>query len=198
MKWQAWATASKVVTGVFDGADVGYDWLNVEEKVQIVSSPVSNNKVIEASSLDTFNQNLKKGDNLWGLKAPTWNLPKVTSDYYMLSLATLIDKDKYAKYLIKRTNSLTDQFARYTDMAVGGELRHAKGKINNGIFLKEDIPRPLLEALYGHVISGSRNSAWEGWYHFRQRYGTLAIRWAKDVFSLKGWGSGYGGARWAN
>ena len=80
MKWQAWATDSKVVTGVFDGADVGYDWLNVQEKVQIVSSPVSNNKVIEASSLDTSLQYLKKGDNLWGLKAPTWNLPKVTSD----------------------------------------------------------------------------------------------------------------------
>ena len=172
--------------------------VSVEENYKVIPTATPLPKANDSWQLNTDAKFVKKGHNLWGLRSPQWQIYKHAADYYMLSLATLIDKDKYDKYLIKRTNSLTDQFTRYTDMAVGGELRHARGKIDNGTFLKDDIPRPLLEALYGHVITGSRNSAWEGWYHFRQRYGTLAIRWAKDVFSLQGWGSGYGGARWAN
>tara|TARA_R110002020_G_scaffold159439_6_gene343255 strand:+ start:2971 stop:3816 length:846 start_codon:yes stop_codon:yes gene_type:complete len=172
--------------------------VTVEENYKVVPSAKPLPKDNSVSNLDTNLKFIKKGENLWGLRNTSWQLWKQAADYYLLSLATLIDKEKYDKYLIRRTNSLTDQFARYTDMAVGGELRHSRQRIESGTFSEMDIPRPLLEALFGHVITGSRNSAWEGWYHFRQRYGTLAIRWAKDVFSLKGWGSGYGGMRWAN
>ena len=198
MKWQAWASDSKVVTGAFDGADVGYDWLKVEEKMQIVSSPSSNKAVIQTSSLDTATQYVKKGDNLWGLKAPTWNLPKVTSDYYMLSLASFMDEKKYTPYLQNRTDMLADQFTRYTDMAVGGELRHTKVKIEGGQINADEVPRQVLQALNNTTLQGSRNSAWEGWYHFRQRFGTLALVWAVETFSISGWGGGYGGTKWAN
>lgn len=198
MKWQAWATDAKIVTGAFDGADVGYSWLKVEENVTIDSTPKSVHHSEYIFPVDNNPQYIKKGDNLWGLKAPTWNLSKVTSDYYMLSLATFMDEEKYTPYLQSRTDMLVDQFTRYTDMAVGGELRHAKAKIESGQINADDIPVQVLQALSNTTLQGSRNSAWEGWYHFRQRFGTLALVWAVETFSVSGWGGGYGGKRWAN
>ena len=141
---------------------------------------------------------VKKGNNLWGLKDPTWNLNVVACDYYILLLANIFNSKKYAPYLEHRANLLVDQFSRYTDMAVGGELRHAKAKTSVYPEWKDNVPLPLLTALWDTTLGGSRNSAWEGWYHFRKRHGTLALIWAVATFGLKGWGGGYGGKRWKN
>ena len=131
--------------------------VTVEENYKVVPSAKPLPKENTVKELDLSLKFVKKGENLWGLRGTSWQLWKQAADYYLLSLATLIDKEKYDKYLIRRTNSLTDQFARYTDMAVGGELRHAKGRIENGTFSETDIPRPLLQAFFSHVITGSRN-----------------------------------------
>lgn len=53
-------------------------------------------------------------------------------------------------------------------MAVGGELRHAKAKTSVYPEWKDNVPLPLLQALWDTTLGGSRNSAWEGWYHFRK------------------------------
>lgn len=178
--------------------------MEVEENYQTVHIPKP--KIIIGHNVDDLELErkfTKTGENLWGLRNPTWNISKLICDYYLLTLASILDKDKYTKYLDRKTVVLADQFTRYTDMAVGGELRHAKAKTDSGTWTWDQLPRPIVQALYDYTINGggagiSRNGAWEGWYHFRQRYGTIALKWAIDVFSLEGWGNGYGGTRWAN
>jgi len=134
---------------------------------------------------------IKTGDNQWGLKGMEWSLAKESADYYLLTLGTIIDPKKYEPYLTAKTKIILDQFCRYTDMAVGGELRHAKNTTN--------LARPLQIALKDETIRGSRNSAWEGWYWFRQRYGTLALKWAVSCFNTpKRYNGGYGGLPWGN
>ena len=132
---------------------------------------------------------VKDGMNKWGLRARTWNLPKAAADYYLLQLAVMIDSKRYKPYLDKHTFILVDQFTRYTDMAIGGEIRHVQDKM--------DITPRLREAIGNGTIYGSRNSAWEGWYWFRQQYGTLALRWLVNVYNEDWrWKPGYGGEAW--
>lgn len=198
--WTAWEEWLKgKASNVHKAIETDHDYVNVVEitEVYITSAlkPLKKKKNISGlpKPLNHQTKFIKKGKNLWGLKDTTWNLSVVASDYYILLLANIFDPEKYTPYLEHRSNTIVDQFTRYTDMAVGGELRHA-----HKIGAKDSIPLPLMEALYDDTLNGSRNSAWEGWYHFRHRYGILALVWAVGTFGLKGWGGGYGGKRWMN
>ena len=159
----------------------GINWDNFEEHITIdPTASVDSNKTTTV---------IKSGENKWGLKAPNWNLSKAATDYYLLQLAVLIDEDKFRPYLDKHTGILVDQFARYTDMAIGGEVRHVADK--TALFKR------LREAIENDVLYGSRNSAWEGWYWFGQQYGTLALRWLVDTYNDSfRWKAGYGGEAW--
>jgi hypothetical protein len=96
--------------------------------------------------------------------------------------------------LSAQVDRLVDQFSRYSDMVVGGELRYSKRFCKMG-----DLPKPIGFAIWrtGRLPRGSRHVAWDGWRFLRQRYGTLAIRWAMDSFRADGWHGGYGGEAWA-
>lgn len=160
--------------------------ITLTESVTQVAAP----KSYENVSVEGNQKVVKTGQNLWGLRAKNWNLKKAAGDYYILHLAALVDEDKFQPYLNRHTDILMDQFIRYTDMAIGGEFRHCR--VRNGL------PKRLKESLQDNTVQGSRNSAWEGWFWFRQRYGTVALKWIRDAFNDKQgrWGSGYGGTSW--
>ena len=161
------------------------DWVKISEDVTVVDTNTyadtdinSNQKVL-----------VKSAENVWGLNSNTWKLSKMAADYYLLHLATLYDSDRFMPYLSRTTDTLIDQFARYTDMAVGGELRHSKST--------KGFAKPLREALRDGTVQGGRTSAWIGWYWFRSRYGVLGLKWAVEAFNDPDkWPSGYGGLRW--
>ena len=134
---------------------------------------------------------IKSGHNKWGLNSRDWNLRKAACDYYLLLLATLYDEDKYSDYSKYMTDRLVTQFTRYTDMAIGGEIRHMTHRTH--------LPTRLRHALADGTLANGRNSAWEGWYWLRKRYGTVALRWIVKAYN-EGfrWKSGYGGEPWGN
>ena len=175
-----------------------YQSKNITSYYQSLSGQSPNDVVVNGQSQEytsistnTSKKLIKTGENQWGLRSMEWDLAKEAADYYLLTLGTIIDPKKYEPYLTAKTEIIVDQFHRYTDMAVGGELRHARNTTN--------LARPLRIALKDQTISGSRNSAWEGWYWFRQRYGTLALKWAVACFNTPNrYQSGYGGTAWGN
>jgi hypothetical protein len=130
--------------------------------------------------------------NHWGL-AQDMNLRRTCADFYLLYDLNLEDKDE------GRFQQLMDwiipQFVRYTDMAVGGELRHARYKLKSGA--KSLLPLPLRRALSDGTLPSQRHSAWHNWKFFRNAYGSVALRWAEACFNSFS-GGGYGGPRWAN
>ena len=136
-------------------------------------------------------QVIKSGHNKWGLLSQEWNLKKAAADYYLLQLATVADSIQFQPYLDRVTENLTDQFARYTDMAIGGEIRHMTDR--------NYLPKRLRDALGNGTLQGGRSSSWEGWYWIRKQYGTVALRWLVQAYNATHrWKSGYGGEAWGN
>lgn len=134
--------------------------------------------------------------DLWGIE-PSLKLATECADFYLLLLMSMTDfhRQEEAKDAFEfKLSYLLSQFRRYTDMAVGGELRHGKRMVRK----KLDIPKPLRDALANSSLgTGSRSIAWSEWYYFRKRYGTMALRWAETAFKAFRPG-GYGGPKWAN
>ena len=165
--------------------------------INSVSVQHSNPLTSSASAKPFLNKQTKvrkMGDNPWNLKGNHWSLKKAAANYYMLTLCNLLD-DKFEPFLNRHTDILVDQFSRYTDMVVGGELRHTQHT--------QGMPNKLKQALKDNTLLGpkssSRHGAWEGWYWFRSRYGVLATQWAVDAYNDETkWSKGYGGKPWAN
>jgi hypothetical protein len=126
----------------------------------------------------------------WGL-AKDMNLARTAADFYLLYDLSLEDQDE------GRFQQLMDwilpQFVNYTDMAVGGELRHSKGKLASG----SAVPKPLATALKSGELPMNRHAAWHRWKFFRAKYGTVALAWADRTFRMFK-GGGYGGPKWGN
>ena len=172
---------------------------NIKTLSGIISFPITykttvakaiNAGKVNHTSLDTTKKFDVSRGNLWELNAKHWKLDTVAADYYLLILGSIIDPNKFKRLLEPMSVRVCDQFARYTDMALGGELRHAT--------TVKGLPRRLAEALRDRTIrDDSRHMAWQGWYHFRQRYGKLALEWAVEAFSTKRWNKAYGGGKWA-
>lgn len=125
----------------------------------------------------------------WGLRK-NLDLRKAAADFYLL-YDLYIDEDDEGQFQ-QMFQWLLNQFIAYTDMAVGGELRHAKNRVLNA-----KIPLPLKRAMRDGTIPMSRHDAWKGWRFFRMNYGAKALDWAVQVF-LEFSGGGYGGPRWSN
>jgi hypothetical protein len=124
----------------------------------------------------------------WGLRKG-FNLRKAAADFYLL-YDLYIDEDDDGAFQ-PMFQWLLNQFISYTDMAVGGELRHAKGKVSH-----DYIPVPLKRAMRDGTLPIDRHKAWKGWRFFRMNYGLKALEWAVEVFPRFS-GGGYGGPRWA-
>ena len=89
------------------------------------------------------------------------------------------------------------QFQNYTDMVIGGELRHAYGEWEPKTVLNES--GPLIEALesdHSPMRSCSRSDAWIEWKEFRELHGIESLRWAKDIYGDHI--GTYGGRLWGN
>jgi hypothetical protein len=126
------------------------------------------------------------------------NLTQQAADYYLLAWVQAdmeiigdLAPGKLWPPFAKKLGYLAGQFSRYTDMAVGGELRHARSKVS-----WDNIPKPIQEGLATAKLPSSRKAAWHGWYFMRQQYGTIALRWAMMTFQ-KFKGGGFGGLKWS-
>ena len=121
---------------------------------------------------------------------PELNLTTFAAKFYLLyDLA--IDGQDEGRFK-PCVDFLTDQFSSYTDMAVGGELRHMRGK-----YTPKKYGSPLAQALWKGHIPSSRSEAWAAWMTFRLRHGDVALDWAQTAFNTHA-GGGYGGKKGAN
>ena len=126
------------------------------------------------------------------------NLKQQAADYYLLAWVQAekelfgdVGPDELWPPYAKKLDYLVGQFSRYTDMAVGGELRHSRK-----MAAWNQIPKPIQVALTDGSLPSSRHSAWNGWYHVRQSYGTIALRWAMMSFQAFS-GHSFGGLKWS-
>ena len=128
-----------------------------------------------------------------------WELPTslrlkpLASDFYLLYDLYLDDKDDGR--LDDFVQRWLPVFKNYTDMVIGGELRHneRRGGFYNPITLKEMHDFLKTDGSGRH----NRSTVWIAWNDFRARHGTHALRWAQEVFHAFS-GGGYGGPLWAN
>ena len=128
----------------------------------------------------------------WGIDHDL-GLQATCADFYLQIWLDLMGVEGAEEKLASHVEYLENQFARYTDMVVGGELRHVRRYKKLGA-----LPKPLRQVFKDGLLPASpRPVAWEGWRAVRQRHGTVAIRWAVETFNLDGWGGGYGGPKWA-
>ena len=131
---------------------------------------------------DSLQPEWQNAVRLWGLDT-TLDLTRTAADFYLLYDLNLVDKDDgwFALLLSK----LTSMFAQYTDMIIGGELRHLVRT-----------RQPILREEF--VMSGmSRPIAWIKWRDFRKKYGVAALTMASRAFG-KGTKQSFGGAKWAH
>jgi len=126
---------------------------------------------------------------IWELD-PNLKLRHRAAEFYLMMDLDLdgLDGGKFQKLM----DYLLPQFVAYTDMAVGGELRHSRLKVPSN-----QLPTPLRRAIADSTLPSHRHEAWRGWYRFRRHYGTLALEWAEEVFPHFS-GGGFGGKKWAN
>ncbi len=131
----------------------------------------------------------------WGLPQGL-NLVPLAADFYLLYELSLdgLDEGRFRAWMDENLPI----FKNYTDMVIGGEIRHAPSHfLNKHKALPESPLRTLLEDELGGI---ERTSAWEAWYEFRQEHGTKALEWITEVYNK--WpsavGQGYGGRAWAS
>ena len=126
---------------------------------------------------------------IWGIDS-TLNLTVSCADFYLLYDLFLDGEDegRFKPFI----DALYPSVQGYTDMILGGEIRHGKAKL-----LGKAVPLMLAQALQTGKISSDRTQAWAYWKVFRNRHGTAALRWVETGFNLMGPGS-FGGPKWGN
>lgn len=138
-------------------------------------------------------QNVEDPYQLWGIDR-NLDLARECANFYLLydlyRQAPGISLPRFLPVL----DQLTQQFAAYTDLAVGGELRHAFTLDNGRIGRRA--PAKLRQNAAA-LSAGSRDDAWVAWKTIRDIHKTAALKWAVSTFNLRGWGSSYGGRAWA-
>ena len=141
---------------------------------------------------DGFHAEKKAAIKDWGLDAGL-DLAKECADFYTLYDLSLDFDDVKDAFNVKR-DMLAAQFANYIDMAVGGEVRHAAGRVKN----KEDImpQAPILKLIMSGALPHNRSAAWRYWKIVRQEKGLEALRQVVVIYLKGHWSSGFGGLKW--
>ena len=85
-------------------------------------------------------------------------------------------------------------FKKYTDMVVGGELRHV---IQQGAS-EENLQYLAWSDLCPEPHPSSREAMWKAWYGVRQEWGIDALKDAKIMFDSMGYSNAFGGELWGN
>src|ERR1019366_1006446 len=141
----------------------------------------------------TFNPGFKpvKQDacKVWGIES-TLNLTGAAADFYLLYDLFLDGKDEGE--FNKLIDFIYPQVLNYTDMVVGGELRHMRQYIAKNVSFPIFLKRAMAEGTYPL----DRSAAWVHWWNFRLSHGTMALQWAEQGFLFSS--GGYGGPKWAN
>ncbi len=128
---------------------------------------------------------------LWNVD-DTLNLVTLAADFYLLYDLSLDERDegRFAPLLAM----LTEQFVHYTDMIIGGEVRHVRSCWNG----TTKLPKELTAAFFGtKEESASRPIAWMKWKDFRAEHGVNALDMAITTFKSYRRDQ-FGGQRWAN
>lgn len=123
----------------------------------------------------------------WGLPT-SFNLTRAAADYYILYYLKLRGHkpELFDEHLAKLTTILVP----YTDMVIGGELRHLYRR-----------GRPTSAALPLEAFApqhSDRSVAWQEWKEIRNKHGLKALESARDYCNNMGVKNGYGGAMWGN
>jgi hypothetical protein len=107
--------------------------------------------------------------------------------YVLIHLTEYYPDNARPKYALDaKVELLADQFAKYLDLAIGGELRHYI-RCSDRIERDERVPE-----------TASRSAAWMQWKGIREQHGITALKLAVDLFGLYDWKDSYGGPSWAN
>ncbi|MAH47270.1 hypothetical protein CMI37_15705 [Candidatus Pacearchaeota archaeon] len=127
----------------------------------------------------------------WGIDQ-TLDLSQLAADFYLLYELSLSEEDE--GHFEPLLYGLVDQFASYTDMILGGELRYIKDRARS----RKDVIAPeLWEIFYAKEGEMStRHEYWDKWREFRAIHPD-ALQWAADAFNTFE-SSGVGGPKWAN
>ena len=127
---------------------------------------------------------------VWGLNTKL-KLQQEAADFYLLYDLNLDGLDN--GLFQAKIDLLSTQFQAYTDLAIGGEIRHLLGRRMAGVA----IPPALLDLLNSPRYTSGRSVAWQAWHAHREVNRTAALY---DI--IKGFRafekSGYGGESWAN
>lgn len=135
----------------------------------------------------------------WGIDLRI-NLAQLAADFYLLQdtalgLEPYVDK-RLGIALGQVTDTLAQQFSRYIDMAIGGELRHAKAEADTEEAELSSRELRFYDAL--PPLGRSRQDMWQDWKLIRKTQGLDALRLASAIFHKLSWASSWGGDSWGN
>jgi hypothetical protein len=125
-----------------------------------------------------------------------WDLPqslglaRLAADFYTLYRLSLDKRDE--GMFVEFLDTYTPIFARYTDMVIGGELRHMRDSGAKATPLE----RALEKDYWSGGLQSKRSRAWVQWHGMRKQYGAAILAEASEIFRKRG-GNSYGGNAWA-
>ena len=124
------------------------------------------------------------------------NIERVAGDFYTLLYLHLKGYEPAETKFQEFVGIYAGYFARYADLAVGGELRHCPRMIPEGFEFQPEGS----EIKLGHITTGrgmSRSGSWCQWKGRREHFGMEALDMAYAAFTSMGF-NGFGGHMWAN
>ena len=105
------------------------------------------------------------------------------------------EDDAYRDAFVEYSSEIAPIFARYLDMAIGGELRYGAEECVASRSLMPDIMRKYHG---GHGNTIPRGKAWKAWKELREEMGTAALEQAEEALLNGHWKTGMGGTAWGN
>ena len=112
----------------------------------------------------------------WGITSEDIVLKQTAADFYLLYNVWLDDQDD--NLFLPYAHKIASLFATYTDMIIGGELRH----------MPTLFAHPILRDAINDIVARSyspgqsRSLMWFEWSDLRAKYGLDALDWACSLF----------------
>ena len=131
--------------------------------------------------------------DLWDLPLDL-DLPGVAATFYLRADMAAED-DMYRDRFVAFAEEIAPIFARYLDMAIGGELRYGVDECEGARGLMPDI---LAKYDNGRGQRLERGRAWAEWKELRAEIGAKALVQAEDCLLNGSWHGGMGGKKWGS
>lgn len=136
----------------------------------------------------------------WGFASTETDLARLAADFYLNYWGHVHGHEASTQLLEAWYDAHLATLVNYTDMVLGGELRHMAShlttpKLRTRSPLHADLSHSTTSPCLMRV--GPRAGMWWRWKRFRNLHGTQALVWAERVFNLSR-GNVYGGKLWAN